>query len=105
MAEKIKRFSESEINSKIKSKVSKVRIPGRKKRGPHPTFAISLNGKIVRKVKVPNDHDRLFSEAKSEKIAQALKLTYEEYNKLIECSLTRTGYYEILAARLNSSLS
>ena len=102
MPERIKRFSESEINSKIKSKVSKFRIPGRK-RSPHPTFVISLNGKVVGKVKVPNDHDRLFSKSKSEIIAHALKLTYEEYNKLIECSLTRTGYYEILASRLNSA--
>ena len=97
MAGKITRFHESEINKKIKSKVTSTK---HRKRGPHSTLGIFLNEKLVGKVKIPNAHPRLFSEKKSERVAQALRLTFEEYDNLIECNLTGGDYFKILEKRL-----
>ncbi len=100
MESRITRFTEANINRKVKSKVTSRKLS---KRGPHETLCIILNGKTVGKVKVPNPHSRLFSENKSKRVAEALSLTFAEYNDLIKCNMTGEKYFQILEEKLQSS--
>lgn len=86
-------FLESEIRTAIINKVSPSKI---NKSGKHWKCYIYINTKMVAKVKVPNDHNRVMKESKSKYIAQSLKLNHENFNELIVCTLSGTQYYKIL---------
>lgn len=89
----IKTFSEKEIAKKILAKLK----PERKsKRGSHRKRYIYLDGILITKVKIPNEHNKNMYESKSKYIAKDLKLNDDQFNNLIECPLTGPKYYEIL---------
>ena len=65
----------------------------------HDKGYIWLDGVLVAKVKIPNDHDRLMHQSKSKYIAEDLKLTDSEFNQLNDCTLTGPGYYTKLRSQ------
>ena len=89
----INNYSEKEIRTKIKSKI-KPKIP--KSKSPHQKGYIYLEGKCVAKVKIPNDHNKIMKQRKSQYIANDLKLDDDEFNSLIDCPMKGPKYYEIL---------
>ena len=91
---KIKDFSEKDIRQSIKKKI-KPRIIN--KRSAHNKGYIYLKGKVVAKVKIPNEHPKIMKPSKSQYIAVSLRLTEEEFNALIECTLTGAMYYNKLS--------
>jgi len=97
MADDIKPFSEKEIRSKI---ISKINPKIQKSNSPHDKGYIYLEGKNVAKVKIPNSHKRIMHQSKSKFIAESLKLTYQEFNALIDCTLRGNQYYQILKDRI-----
>ncbi len=91
--EKIKDFKESDIRKKILSKIK----PKRKnKRSPHQKRYIMIDNKIITKVKLPNNHDRIMHHNKSQYIARDLKLSNEDFNRLIDCPLKGSEYFQII---------
>ena len=91
---KIKDYTERKIRHTILSKVKPGKI---NKNAPHWKGYISINDKTVAKVKIPNDHTRIMHHSKSLYIARDLILTYEDFNRLIDCPTTRAEYYPKLA--------
>jgi len=91
---KIKDYKESEIRNTILSKVKPRKI---NKKATHWKGYIYIGDKVVTKVKIPNDHSRILHHNKSQYIARDLKLTHEDFNRLIDCPLKRTEYYQKLA--------
>ena len=89
-------FPEKVIKSAIERKL-KPRFPH--KRASHLKGWIYVDGKVVTKVKLPNAHDRVMKESKSQYIAAALKLSHDQFNGLIHCPITGPKYYEILKAQ------
>lgn len=88
-------YPEKTIRSKILSKID----PEIKKgRSPHLKGSIYVDGKMVARVKIPNNHDRIMKKSKSKYIASDLKLSDEEFNGLIDCTLSGTQYYDLLKA-------
>jgi hypothetical protein len=65
----------------------------------HAKGYIKVDGKVFTKIKVPNAHDRIMKESKSQYIATALRLSDDEFNSLIDCPLTGPKYYELLKQR------
>jgi len=88
---KIKDFQESEIRNKILSKANPQEI---NKNGKHWKGYIYSNNVLVSKVKIPNDHNRIMHQSKSQYIANDLKLTEDEFNQFIECSYTLENFQE-----------
>ena len=86
-------YSEREIRKKI---IAKVDPQIRKSRSPHKKGYIYLKEKLVTKVKIPNDHDKIMKPMKSQYIAAALRLDDDQFNSLIDCPITGPKYYEIL---------
>ena len=80
----IKNFKEKDIRSKI---LKKIEPEIRKGRSKHSKGYIRSEGKIVAKVKIPNDHCRVMKASKSQYIATALRLSSEEFDALTDCSL------------------
>ncbi len=89
-------YKEKEIRNKI---ISKVKPEIRKGRSKHAKGYIRVDGKVVTKVKIPNDHEKIMKQRKSQYIAAALRLNEDEFNALIDCPLTGPGYYELLRGR------
>jgi hypothetical protein len=89
----IKNFKEKQIRDKILNKIKPTIQRGQ---GKHNKGYIYLDGVLLTKVKIPNSHDRLMKPSKSQYIAQALKISEEEFNDLIDCPLTGPKYYEKL---------
>ena len=89
----IKDFSEIEIRDAIlnKSPLSKIN-----KNSKHWKGYISINGKLVAKVKIPNAHQRIMHSSKSTYIARDLKLDEIQFNNFILCSLSSDEYKIIL---------
>jgi len=90
----INHYEEKQIRKSIISKVN----PTIKKhsRSKHDKGLIFIDGKLVAKVKIPNDHNRIMKESKSQYIAKDLKLNDNEFNDLISCPLTGPQYYDLL---------
>lgn len=89
----IKSFSEKEIRKNILNKVKPV-VP--KNRSKHQKGYIYLEGIVVSKVTIPNEHSRIMHQSKSKYIAEDLKISSDEFNQLIECTLSGIEYYEKL---------
>jgi len=96
-SDKIRSFTEKVIRAKLLSKLDPSKI---NKDGKHWKAYLSLDGKIVGKYKIPNEHDREMHHSKSQFIAQSLHLKASEFNDLIECPLTGVAYYKLLKARV-----
>ena len=90
-------YEEKKIRNSIISKINpKFAI---NKRSKHDKGYIVLDGKVVGKVKIPNNHNRLMKKKKSKYIARDLHLRDDEFNDLISCLLTGTQYYSLLRER------
>jgi hypothetical protein len=94
----IKDFKESEIRKNIIKKIKPKVPPG--SRSKHQKGKIFFNKTLVARVKIPNDHQRIMRKSKSQYIAADLKLTDDEFNDLIGCPLSGSGYYEILKDKI-----
>ncbi len=86
-------FSEKKIRNSILNKVTYDRV---NKNSPHWKLYIYIENKLVTKVKIPNSHNRIMKQNKSQYIAKALKLDDNQFNDLINCPLSGTQYKEIL---------
>jgi hypothetical protein len=94
----IKDFKESEIRKNI---IKKVKPKVSRSRSPHQKGKIFVDDKLVARVKIPNDHQKIMRKSKSQYIAASLKLTDNEFNDLINCPLSGPGYYEILKDKIS----
>lgn len=91
---KIKNYTERIIRSRILSKVT----PGKINKKPkHWKGYIFIDNKLITKVKIPNDHMRIMRHNKSQYVARDLKLTSKDFNRLIDCPMKRSEYYQKLA--------
>jgi len=93
----IEDFTERQIADSILTKINPKR---KRKSGKHSKRYIYIGNTLVGKVKVPNKHDRIMKENKSQYIAQDLKLSDENFNDLINCPLTGPKYYELIENEL-----
>lgn len=94
----IKQYTEKEIRNSILSKVEPKIKKGRAK---HDKGYIYIDGELAGKVKIPNNHNRIMKERKSQYIAHSLNLEDDEFNDLIDCPLTGPKYYDLLQQRCN----
>ena len=90
---KINKFKESEIRKAI---INKAKPKINSKRSKHDKGLISLDGRIVARVKIPNGHARIMQPSKSKYIAEALRLGDADFNNFVDCSLKRNKYISIL---------
>ena len=86
-------YKEKQIRNKIINKIDPMIRPGKSK---HQKGVIEVDGKIEARVKIPNNHKRIMKESQSQYIASALRLSYDQFNDLIDCPLTGPKYYEFL---------
>lgn len=93
----IKPYKEKEIRDKIITKVAPQIKSGRSK---HSKGYVKIEGRVVTKVKLPNAHERIMKQSKSQYIATALRLEHDEFHSLIDCPLTGPQYYELLKSRV-----
>lgn len=93
------KFTEKEIRDSILKKID----PAIKKsRASHNKGCISIDDKIVLRIKIPNPHaQKYFGHKKAKRLAESLKLDHDEFNHLINCHLTGSGYYELLRIKVN----
>lgn len=91
---KIKDYKESEIRNRILSKVNPGKI---NKKAKHWKGYIFAGKKLIAKVKIPNDHPRVMGHNKSQYIARDLKLTSKDFNRLIDCPMKGSEYYQKLS--------
>jgi len=89
----IRDFLEIEIRDAI---LNKSPLGNINKNSKHWKGYISINGKIVAKVKIPNAHKRIMHGNKSIYIARDLKLDEIQFNSFIICSLSSDEYKTIL---------
>ncbi len=94
MTSSIGDFPEKKIRNSILNKATPGRI---NKNGPHWKGYIYIGDKLVAKVKIPNDHPRVMKSSKSQYIARDLKLSEEQFNDFVQCTLRGSAYYEMLA--------
>ena len=85
-------FTEKNIRRAILKKV-KPKITHKKSK--HWKASILLDDKIISKIKIPNEHNRIMKESKSKFIAGGLRLQHNEFNELVDCTLTGSDYYDI----------
>lgn len=90
----IKDYKEKDIRRQILNKIKPQK--GHSRRSKHEKGYIYLDGKLVAKVKIPNDHQRIMKNSKSQYIASDLKLNADQFKDLIDCPMTGPRYYEIL---------
>ena len=87
----IRDYEEKKIRHKILNKIKPIIKKGR---SGHEKGKIFFDGKLVARVKIPNNHSRIMKSNKSKYIAFDLRLNNEEFNNLIECPLTGPQYYD-----------
>lgn len=88
----IKDYPESTIREKILTKLDPRLQKGRK----HDKAYIYLDEILVTKVKLPNAHNRIMKESKSQYICSSLRLKPQDFNRLIDCPLRGPEYYALL---------
>jgi hypothetical protein len=86
-------FTEVQIRDAI---LRKAPLDDINKNSKHWKGYLYINERLVGKVKIPNAHDRIMHASKSQYIAADLKLTDEQFNDFVECSLKKAEYFEIL---------
>jgi len=94
--EKIKAFTEKEVNTSLLKKV-----PGSivKNRSAHPKLSFELDGKKIKYIKIPNPHKNCFWPSQSKRIAEDLKLSPMEYNQLINCPMSGSEFEALAKER------
>ncbi len=92
----IKKLREKDINKAIRNKL-KPKSYGDQK---HTKGYIELDGIIVAKVKIPNEHPRFMSHKKTKYIALDLLLEDSEFESLIDCLLTGPKYFDLIRSRV-----
>jgi len=90
-------FIERHIARQILNKLKPERLNSR---GKHRKCYIYIDGVLVAKVKIPNDHNRIMKENKSQYIAKNLKLDDNDFNDLINCPLSGPNYYKKIKNKL-----
>ena len=90
---RIEDFTEREIRNAILNKADPERIS---KTGKPWKGSIFVDGILLCKVKIPNDHIMTMKPSKSQYIAQTLLLTPDQFNRFIECSINGSAYRRIL---------
>jgi len=90
----IKDYKEKDIRKQILNKIKPRK--GQTKRSKHEKGYIYLEEKLVAKVKIPNGHQRIMKNSKSQYIASDLKLNADQFNDMVDCPMTGPQYYEIL---------
>ena len=93
----IKNYPEKKIRKQIINKINPII---KKSRSSHQKGYVYLNGILITKVKIPNEHDRIMKKSKSQFIASSLRLSYEELNDLIDCSMSGKKYLKLLKDRI-----
>ena len=88
----IKDFEEKEIRYSILRKIK----PEITHKGKHWKGSIYLEGRLIGKVKIPNNHKRIMKQNKSKFIAAALNLTHTQFNDLVDCTLNNKEYYQLM---------
>ncbi len=91
---KIKNYTERIIRSRILSKIKPRKI---NKKARHWKGYIFIDKKVIAKVKIPNEHRRIIHHNKSQYIARDLKLTHKDFNRLVDCPMKKSEYYQKLA--------
>lgn len=86
-------FLESEIRRAILNKAPLDRI---NKSGKHWKGYIQIDGVLVGKVKIPNDHNRVMKPSKSQFIARDLQLSAGDFNDFVSCTLSGPQYRRLL---------
>ena len=89
----IKDFLESGIRDAILNKTPLSKVNRNSK---HWKGYVSINGKLIAKVKIPNAHQRIIHSSKSAYIARDLKLDEIQFNNFIMCSQSSDEYKAIL---------
>jgi hypothetical protein len=84
-------YSEKKIRQSILNKIN----PSIQN-GKHDKGYIYIDGVLITKVKIPNNHKRTMHNSKSKYIARNLRLTDDEFNALNDCTLTGAEYYRTL---------
>jgi hypothetical protein len=92
--EKIKDFSEVAIRNAILNKAPLCKI---NKNSKHWKGYIEINGKVVGKVKIPNEHQRIMYRNKSMYIARDLKINEIQFNNFVICSMSSDEYKTIIS--------
>jgi hypothetical protein len=69
------------------------------KRAKHDKGLITLDGKVVARVKIPNHHTRVMKANKSKHIATALKLSDDQFNEFVICDMSSKKYFELLRSK------
>ena len=87
----IKSYQEKQIRKQILNKLKPRICPG-----SHDKCYIEDDGKLLTKVKIPNNHNKVMHKNKSKFIARALKLDDDQFNDLIDCPLSGPDYYLFL---------
>ncbi len=98
----INNFEEKTIRDKILSKIEPTIKKGRSK---HQKGYIYIDGKVEAKVKIPNNHNRIMKESKSQYIATSLHLSHDEFNDLIDCPISGPQYFDLLRKSLEKKSS
>ena len=83
-----KTFTEKEINSAIYKKAQLTDIKGKK----HKIGKLIVNEIYYGLVKIPNPHKNEFRENKAKLLAKQLKLSMDEYNNFMNCTLSKDEY-------------
>lgn len=91
-------FTEKEINSAINKKAPLAEI--QTGRNPHDIGKLVVDGYYFGKVKIPNPHNKSFTQGKSKVLASQLQLDKEEYNQFIKCTLKRKQYEKLLRNKI-----
>ena len=84
-------FKEKEIRNAILNKIQPKKIS----KGKHWKGSIYIGDKFICKVTIPNNHDRIMHESKSQYIADSLRLLDHQFNDLVKCPLKGPAYYKI----------
>ncbi len=90
-------ISEKTIRDKI---ISMIKPTIKRKRSTHDKGYIYVDDKCVTKVKIPNTHSNEMNEKQLSRIATSLRLSDDDFQRLIECPLRGPEYYEILAKEI-----
>ena len=94
MGSEISDFTESQIRRAILKKAPLERI---NKGGKHWKGYLYASGKLVGKVKIPNDHRRVMRSSKSSYIAKDLCLDDQQFNQFVQCTLSGPQYTKHLS--------
>lgn len=96
-------FKESQVRDAIIKKAPISSSTGSK----HDFICIEYDSVKIDHMRLPNDHQKEFWQSKGNQVAKKLKLTHEEYNLFVKCTMKRKEYLEKLAAwiKKNSTTS